>query len=1051
MLVGGARHDGLLLRQRALPPARGGLRHPRRRVLQLPRGAANVIRSAEGRRGSTPRSDVALTRERVREAVERAGDEHWQALIRLPRGRLSRQPSHARRHLQGRGRATQLSSASVTDPDLTLGRDPRRARSTSTVRLIHVFRARRNDPTRKRSARARTEPLRAATADGDTSLLACRHARTTSFPTPTGIGSGISRARDVRVPPGPRARRSHRAAGDRCRRSAPSCSTARPSCSRTTWRFGRTMDPRVRALVASGPAPGRPMVRSRRRADPLGRIADPQPARRAGRRRAVRRPAGRALLARRVRTSRRSGPRSAAEFGIRYGVLWRGLGGEPGQDGDLFRWRAPDGREVLLHHLSPDGYEAGASLPADPVRLGPRWNALKAQLEPRARTPHVAVFVGADHHAAHPAVGRLRDLLAELEPDAEVRVSRLDEYLRRRRSASAQALPTAGRGAALVVRLHLDAPGRARHPRAAQAAARRGGAGSGADRGAARGARAVAHAASTRGRCWTMPGARCSAPSSTTRSAGAPPTRSRSGSRPRVGGRARDVPRELARASLDALTGNDPDAARDHPARPRPALVSLNPAPRPRSGVVVAELTWFRRDVLVGPPGDAGAAPRGPAHGRAISPRRSAGIPPPGSEPSASTESGWTRHATIPTRTRSRWSASRSRLPELGGFDGRAGPGGGPPPDPVRPAVQAHHNGLLEVALGADGLVDADRPAHRGSLPQAARAGVRRRRRRHLQLRARRRRAGRTGALDRRREIARGGPLVGAIELRPRFGRDGAARGSCWRCTPAVRCCAARSSSRTRSGTIACGCAIPTGAGDGAPSRAARSAPVRRASPLGRSGERYPRETPVATAPAQRFVAAAGMRGGWPSSPRASSSTSTMPAATSSSRCCAVWASSRARTCPRDPATRGGRRRRRARSASAGSAPAGARAGERRELERVAPVAELWEDAFLPPRAVWLRQATRARRRRRSTSSWRGRAWCSPPSSRRRATAGGSCSAATTLPVIQSEGRLLTGLAARVGRTDPRGRAGGRGRWRWRTTEPLCDSSRARTRSSRCC
>src|ERR687891_2944258 len=37
-------------------------------------------------------------------------------------------------------------------------------------------------------------------------------------------------------------------------------------------------------------------------------------------------------------------PALAAEVGIRYGVLWRGLGGEAGQEGDLYRWHAPDGR-----------------------------------------------------------------------------------------------------------------------------------------------------------------------------------------------------------------------------------------------------------------------------------------------------------------------------------------------------------------------------------------------------------------------------------------------------------------------------------------------------------------------------------------------------------------------------------------------------------------------------------------------------------------------------------------------------------------------------------
>ncbi|MFL5402960.1 MAG: alpha-mannosidase, partial [Gemmatimonadales bacterium] len=53
-------------------------------------------------------------------------------------------------------------------------------------------------------------------------------------------------------------------------------------------------------------------------------------------------------------------PQLAGEFGMRFGVLWRGLGGEPGQERDLYRWRGPDGREVLLYHLPPGGYEVGA-------------------------------------------------------------------------------------------------------------------------------------------------------------------------------------------------------------------------------------------------------------------------------------------------------------------------------------------------------------------------------------------------------------------------------------------------------------------------------------------------------------------------------------------------------------------------------------------------------------------------------------------------------------------------------------------------------------------
>ncbi len=79
-------------------------------------------------------------------------------------------------------------------------------------------------------------------------------------------------------------------------------------------------------------------------------------------------------------------PALAAEFGMAAGVLWRGVGGEAGQDGDLYRWGAPDGREILVHHLSPDGYEAGASLPSDPAALAEAWPRLREQLAPRARS-----------------------------------------------------------------------------------------------------------------------------------------------------------------------------------------------------------------------------------------------------------------------------------------------------------------------------------------------------------------------------------------------------------------------------------------------------------------------------------------------------------------------------------------------------------------------------------------------------------------------------------------------------------------------------------------
>jgi alpha-mannosidase len=77
-------------------------------------------------------------------------------------------------------------------------------------------------------------------------------------------------------------------------------------------------------------------------------------------------------------------PTLAREFGLKYGVLWRGLGGEPGQERDFFRWLGPDGREILLWHLPPDGYEIGAALPGAGARLPDIWTRVRATLVQRA-------------------------------------------------------------------------------------------------------------------------------------------------------------------------------------------------------------------------------------------------------------------------------------------------------------------------------------------------------------------------------------------------------------------------------------------------------------------------------------------------------------------------------------------------------------------------------------------------------------------------------------------------------------------------------------------
>lgn len=642
-------------------------------------------------------------------------------------------------------------------------------------------------------------------------------------------------------------------------------------------------------------------------------------------------------------------PALGAEFGISSGVLWRGYGGEPGQDGDLFRWRAPDGREILVHHLPPDGYEVGASLPADRARLPATWVRVKAQLELRARSPHVAVFVGADHHAAHPAVAGLRELVAELEPEAEVRVSRLDEYLGAAAATADGAPSVAGElrwsyGYTWTLQgVHgTRAPLKRRHGEVELALERV--------------AEPLAALALWHRRWDARPllrhGWRTLIRSQFHDSIGgctSDPVAQRVALRL---GDAAAVADTIARASLDALTGNDPDHARGHPERTAPALVLYNPVPRARGGVVVTDLSWFRRDVLVGPPG--GRIPRTAA-------------PPTDGDVEAAL-------ARIPHQVLGRRGGSERldparhypdqddvelvrvalALPELGGFSvGFAGWGGTDGRVEVRRGRLA--NGLLDVAVRPDGGIDIT----------DQRSGARFRRMLQLETEGD---GGDTytfapvdlplerGAWSMPRVTA-AGPLVGALETRAAL-RGGLVRArltlALYACSPLVRCTL---DLENAAGDHRLRVRIPTGvSGDlavaGGPFGVVRRK-RRRFDPA-----QYPRETPVTTAPAHRFVAVGGPDGGlavlapgffeYEHQPDGDLLVTLL-------RC--VGQLSR-----EDLSTRPGH-------AGWPTATPGAQCLGREQLQLalaplaagalalVTPVVELWEDAFVPPRAVWLRQA----------------------------------------------------------------------------------------------
>jgi alpha-mannosidase len=291
-------------------------------------------------------------------------------------------------------------------------------------------------------------------------------------------------------------------------------------------------------------------------------------------------------------------PTLAREFGLKYGVVWRGLGGGPGggQEPDFFRWRGPDNREILLWHLPPDGYEIGAALPGAGARLPDIWTQVRATLVQRAAGKHVPVFVGADHHAPHPTLARLRDLLGDLEPASAFRISRLDEFFQAAESTPAK--PVVGElrwsyGYTWTLQgVHgTRAPLKRRHgqvelwlERLAEplvALARHAG---GRDR------RPVLETA------WrtlvrtqfhdTIAGCTADAVASA------------------AGHRLTEVAAyaaELTRGALVDLAGHDADVQRERADGSEPKLLLWNPVPRSRGGITVADVTVFRRDVLVGP------------------------------------------------------------------------------------------------------------------------------------------------------------------------------------------------------------------------------------------------------------------------------------------------------------------------------------------------------------------------------------------------------------------------------------------------------------------
>ncbi|MBP2647110.1 MAG: glycoside hydrolase, family 38 [Gemmatimonadetes bacterium] len=288
-------------------------------------------------------------------------------------------------------------------------------------------------------------------------------------------------------------------------------------------------------------------------------------------------------------------PDLAREFGLMHAVLWRGVG-DSDSARDAFVWRGPAGGRLFVYHLPPPGYEMGADLPADRITLPAAWQRLREQLIARSSGPHILVFVGADHHWVHRDLPLLRSLIAELEPGNEVRISRADAAVAAL-SGSARGIPEGAgelrdvsRATWVLQGTHGTRAPLKRRNSEIELALERIAAPLVALAGGDDLAGALAFAWSTLLQnhfhdsiCGTV--ADTVARTMETRFA--------------------DVEaagKEIARRAIHRIVAHDPDRARENSPRIRPRLVLWNPAARPRGGVVLARISAFRRDVLVGPP-----------------------------------------------------------------------------------------------------------------------------------------------------------------------------------------------------------------------------------------------------------------------------------------------------------------------------------------------------------------------------------------------------------------------------------------------------------------
>jgi alpha-mannosidase len=136
-------------------------------------------------------------------------------------------------------------------------------------------------------------------------------------------------------------------------------------------------------------------------------------------------------------------PQILKGFGIEAALIYRGFGGEAGQEKSEYWWSGPDGTRVLMHHLPKDGYSAGYFGTKDNDVIIQKFDRLKKELDARATTSQRLFFNGGDHHWPDSAVTNAIAVLRK-HYDADIRHSNFPDFLAAVRSeiGTGSTLPT---------------------------------------------------------------------------------------------------------------------------------------------------------------------------------------------------------------------------------------------------------------------------------------------------------------------------------------------------------------------------------------------------------------------------------------------------------------------------------------------------------------------------------------------------------------------------------------------------------------------------------